>query len=136
MQIREETHYDLNLLPRHLGGDFFVAAAGDDRLGSCCDARRPWKRYQAEASALLDRFTSDNPAAWGRSLPRNAGRQARGVFGEIPPPSWDGVIALRGIEIPGFDRDGTVPRGTPVDRCVTCHALIDWVGGRTRCSFR
>ncbi|NMC20986.1 MAG: hypothetical protein GYA33_11255, partial [Thermogutta sp.] len=125
MQIREETHYDLNLLHVILAATSWLLLLVTI-VWIVRDARRPWKRYQAEASGLLDRFTSDNPEAWGRSLPRNAGRQARGVFGEIPPPSWDGVIALRGIEMPGFDRDGTVPRGTPVDRCVTCHALIDW----------
>jgi len=128
MHIREETHYNLNRL--HV---IFAATSLLLLLMTIVwivrDARRPWKRYQAEASRLLDRYTSDHPAAPGRPLPRNASGQARGIFGEIPPASWDGVIALRGIEIPGFDRHGTVRSRTPIDRCVTCHVLIDWSEG-------
>lgn len=125
MHIREETHYNLNRLHVIFAATSLLLLAVTV-VWIVRDARRPWKRYQAEAARLLDAFDSDHPRAPGRSLPRRVGRQATDFFGEIPRPTWDGVIGLRGIKIPGFDRDGTVRGRAPIDRCVTCHVFIDW----------
>lgn len=115
MHIREETHYNLNLLHVIFAATSFLLLVVTI-VWFVRDFRRPWRQYQREAARLVEQMTSDGALR----EPTKSG------FREIPPPSWDGVIALRGIEIPGFEPDGKASVRTTIDRCITCHVLIDW----------
>lgn len=124
MHIREETHYSLKLL--HV---IFAASAllllAVTIVWVVRDARRPWKRDQAEAADLLEILSRATEAS-GQSRSGVAAGYALGELDRVSLPSWDGVRSIRGIEVPGFERDDAAKGHRAKDRCITCHVLIDW----------
>ena len=124
MHIREETHYNLRLLHVIFAASVLLLLAVTI-VWIVVDARRPWKRYQARAADLLEHLSGATEAS-GRTPSSVAAAYASGKLDRVSLPSWDGVSSLRGIEVSGFERDDAAQGGTVIDRCITCHVLIDW----------
>ncbi|MGQ9605781.1 MAG: PDZ domain-containing protein [Thermogutta sp.] len=124
MHIREETHYNLKLLHVIFAASVLLLLAVTI-VWIVLDTRRPWKRYQAKAADLLEHLSRATEAS-GRSPSSVAAGYAGGELDRASLPSWDGVPSLRGIAISGFERDDAVQNRTAIDRCITCHVLIDW----------
>ncbi|GEM_PF-1273287 len=128
MQIRDDTHYNIKLLHGMFAGSALLLLTVTI-VWLVKDRQRPWKDYQSEASRVLERYGSRGSSGLPRAVSQSAPGEAERFFGPPFAPSWDRAIAIRAIEVPGFRQDSRDDGPRHMDRCITCHALIDWPEG-------